>query len=296
VSKRARRNGDRLQDSKSDIALQLTGGLGNQLFQLAFARRLAEDGHTITLDRHSQDSPLGSLAEKFPTVRFNPPAMKLARRLQSSRTHTGRIRVSERTFRFDPAIFDLVARGGRFYLEGYWQSPNYFESDNERLADDVRQELETRLTPQGHDMLRNVQSEPRVASVHVRRGDYLNPKTANHHGVLDMGYYRRAMDFMRGRGVTHFCVFSDDLGFARDQFEHPDVSVVPHDVGQDPGAEILLMAACTDHVIANSSFSWWGAWLSRTGPKATVVAPARWFAAPHIDAADLVPEGWIRFE
>jgi hypothetical protein len=136
-------------------------------------------------------------------------------------------------------------------------------------------------------------------SVHVRRGDYLKPGTAEVHGILDEPYYRQAIgriDAVLGREADIF-VFSDDATAAERVLEFLPKSRLNHVSGDParPWEDMALMARCRHHVIANSSFSWWGAWLNRSSEK-VVIAPRAWFTAnelKRVNTADLYPPGWI---
>ena len=135
-----------------------------------------------------------------------------------------------------------------------------------------------------------------AVSLHVRRGDYVSdPATNRFHGTCSPDYYRQAVDYVIGRaGVPHLFVFSDDQEWTRAnlQFAVPrrSSSANPPDCGY---RDMQLMARCRHHIIANSSFSWWGAWLNPS-PEKIVVAPKQWFSSPRNDTRDLVPPNWVR--
>jgi hypothetical protein len=136
-------------------------------------------------------------------------------------------------------------------------------------------------------------------SVHIRRGDYLNPGTAEFHGILGEPYYRQAIDRIEaalGEGIDFF-IFSDDPAAAEQVLNFVPKPRLNHVRGdpQRPWEDMALMARCRHHVTANSSFSWWGAWLNRS-PDKVVVAPRAWFAPTELkklNMTDLYPPGWI---
>jgi hypothetical protein len=136
-------------------------------------------------------------------------------------------------------------------------------------------------------------------SVHVRRGDYLNPGTVEYHGILGETYYREALGRLEasvGKEAKLF-VFSDDAAAAEQVLNFVPKSQLVHVRGdpERPWEDMALMARCRHHVIANSSFSWWGAWLNRS-PDKIVVAPCAWFAPTELskrNTGDLYPPGWI---
>jgi hypothetical protein len=144
-------------------------------------------------------------------------------------------------------------------------------------------------------LLRRIEADHAV-SIHVRRGDYVaNPINVAFHGALDLSYYRAALDALgpAAEGATLY-VFSDDPAYCREHFKlgWPTVVVEPSHPDR-PWEDLRLMAACRHFVIANSSFSWWGAWLSTHADK-RVVAPRRWFSGADHDTSDLCPPDWTR--
>ena len=132
--------------------------------------------------------------------------------------------------------------------------------------------------------------------VHIRRGDYVaNPIANQFHGVCSLEYYLAAIAKLKEEiGAPRFFVFSDDIGWARQNLRLPDpTTFVDHNGEAHDYEDLRLMSLCKHHIIANSSFSWWGAWLSNN-PDKIVIAPERWFRDPSMDPRDLVPEGWHR--
>ena len=179
-------------------------------------------------------------------------------------------------FHHDPGFWNLP---DGTELSGYFQSEKYFA----RYADEIRKEFSFR----GMEMI------PLISwvSIHVRRGDYLS--FPEHHPPLTMEYYREAMARFPG---ARFLVFSDDPGWCLLNFRDAGYNV-EISTGRSAAEDMALMAACDHHIIANSSFSWWGAWLSRN-PEKRVIAPAAWFGPakqpPQWDTRDLLPESWER--
>lgn len=289
----------------SMIVCQLQGGLGNQLFQYALGRTLAARHEVpLVLDTNVVDASadrafaLGAFdlrartlsASERTTLRL--PSRPLGRigRVLSRFAARPRIPVLiERSFSFDPSV---LAAPPECYLVGYWQSYRYFEHNDAILRDEL-----LRLPPaEGANlaMAARIAGTPAV-SLHVRRGDYLNPGTRDFHGLCDQSYYQRAETLLRERvGDIHVYVFSDDPGWAIENLKLVSpMTVVDHN---DPGQaheDLRLMALCRHHIAANSTFSWWGAWLG-TNPDRTVIAPRRWFQAPGMSDADLVPPSWLR--
>lgn len=293
------------------IIVKLMGGLGNQMFQYAAARRLAHLHDTeLKLDLSFLESrQMGYTPRSYELSCFNIKAGIASARevaeitgrgknwlesvLVNVRQATGlslldRNVFSERHFHFDPAVLDLP---DNLYLEGYWQSERYFKDIEEIIRSEFS--LSAPLTGGSQKIAQEIQSADAV-SLHVRRGDYVtgNDKTKDLHGVCDFAYYLKAVDRM-AQAVTnpHFFVFSDDPEWVADNLRlHHRVSYVSHS-SRMQHEDMYLLSLCKSHVIANSSFSWWGAWLSRSSDK-RVIAPARWFNDPSIDISDLIPSSW----
>ena len=197
----------------------------------------------------------------------------------------------ERSLQYDPSFESL---GDETYLQGYWQSERYFRN----IASILRAEL-TRPEPvdvvntQVMDEMKSVLA----VSLHIRRGDYVaNAKTLKVHGTCSLEYYYEAAACIaeRTQASPVFFVFSDDPTWTRENLKLPHtMRFVSHNPVADPWLDLQLMRTCQHHIIANSSFSWWGAWLNES-PQKIVVAPARWFADPDKDDRDIVPESWVR--
>ena len=289
------------------IIVQIIGGLGNQMFQYALGRRLADglDVHlklditpfrSYALRRYSLCAL--NIREELATDREVararagrlPRVRKLLHRvLPSVPTESPRL-VRERTRGFDPAILD--APDGS-YLEGYWQSEKYFDVSAERL----RVEFSPHSPLSGQDAaVAERMREGDAVSVHVRRGDYVSdPVTSKVHGVCDEAYYARCVDYLAERlEDPRFFVFSDEPEWARENLRIPfPTTVVDHNKGSLDFEDLRLMSICRHHIIANSSFSWWGAWLNPE-PSKIVLMPQRWFFDREPEyAADIRPAGWV---
>jgi hypothetical protein len=204
-----------------------------------------------------------------------------------------RIYYREKAFTFDS---DVLCLPDHTYLDGYWQSEKYFID----LSATIRREF----TPPGLGVAEDAIWFDRIhnclsVSLHVRRGDYVSEdKVAAVHGTCPPDYYVRASRaIVAGLGrKPHFFIFSDDPSWAVDNLHlewlHSLVSL--HDQTADRDIrEFRLMTACKHHIVANSSFSWWAAWLG-SEPGKIVIAPERWFLSPRLDDRDLIPTGWRR--
>ena len=285
------------------IQVRLLGGLGNQLFQYATARALAlRRGTGLVLDLRSlgRKGPahsvyglhhfaiaarIGSDAE-LPPDRSRPLAHALWR------LGLGRPRfLRERGLGVNPAV---LAAPDDSYLHGYFQSERYFADALPALRQELR--IVTPPSPENARWLDRIAADDRAVSLHLRRGDYVSQaKGSATHGTCDADYYRRGLaEIARRTGLEpRVHVFSDDPAWARDNLAlGVETLVLGHNGPDQPHEDLRLMAACRHHVIANSTFSWWGGWLDPR-PEKLVVAPQRWFASDRMHNPDILPESWI---
>lgn len=273
------------------IAVRLMGGLGNQLFQYAAGRRLAikhetelvldlgwirHESHTVTTPREFELEPFNLAADR---VEFDPREVASwdgRQRWFSRRSGLTVVRQREGDMRVDSRVLQA---GNDVLLIGYWQSEQYFVD----IRDVIRAELE----------VGSIRADVGATAVHVRRGDYVaHEQTGAFHGVLPERYYRDALELVTQRsGSSRFSAFSDDPDWVeRELAPSLGLELVRNGTPYD---DLRRMAGCQHHVIANSSFSWWGAWLGE-GEASVVVAPARWFADPTVDTTSVIPDRWVR--
>ena len=290
------------------IGVRLQGGLGNQLFQYAAALRLAlRHRTTVTLDLRGLGDSGAETRRRFELDAFAIEANRVGRPANSvlgrwvgrARRRIGALRGSsrplglqlivERGRAFDSALLDAP---DDVYLQGYWQSEKYFK-DVEPV---VRAQL--RIVPSPAPEIEEwVRRLPRVETVaiHVRRGDYVTSRSNRRfHGVLPAEYYRAAVsEVVRRVPRPEFFVFSDDAAWCQSSLALPCRFTVMDGSARRSYEDLRLMSLCRNHIIANSAFSWWGAWLA-TAPGGVVIAPRRWFLGSTVDTRDLTPASWIR--
>lgn len=178
------------------------------------------------------------------------------------------------------------------YLSGYWQSYRYFSTSSNLIRHVFR--FVSPLDTHSANLAREMEETTSV-SLHIRRGDYVrNPRVSQVHGVDLMQYYKKAIELIsRQVPNPHYFVFSDEPEWVRDNLEiAAPWTLVVHNRGADSYRDMQLMSLCRHHIIANSSFSWWGAWLNPK-PDKIVVAPMQWFVNNR-PTDDLIPESWIR--
>lgn len=291
------------------IIVRISGGLGNQMFQhaagLALARRhaceLKWDLSWFENNRLHQGFELPrvfglAVQEAVPAdyhAVFGWRGAAFLRALWPRRPMNWarpRAWIREPHFHYWPGFLDLRPP---VLLDGYWQSARYFEG----IAPLVRQTytFAPPLSPQNAELAAQI-TTCNAVSLHVRRGDYVaDPVVSQVHGVCTQDYYERAVRFLMERVETpHFFVFSDEPEWAQANLDLPaPFTVIGHNRGAESYNDMRLMILCKHHIIANSSFSWWGAWLG-TNPEKSVIAPRRWFKNYPADTSDLYCANWER--
>lgn len=293
-------------DIRNGITAYLQGGIGNQLFILAAAwsqaRRLdvplyidasrfvaadpldrAESRHPFTLRRYRLPGEV--LEEQSPWFR-NSPRRPAALRVPARRAWTLPVHVFTGTG-YDPRI-EAMRPGTTLF--GYFQSPRYFD----RVADEMAAMM-TRVepTPEEEAVLAGIEADPR-ATLHVRRGDYLDPQIRRHHGLAEPAYFERAVAVLRGLGAWRGGrVYSDSPDAAAAELASiPDLQFVRNARALDEPLTLRAMSTGSGFVMSNSSFSWWAAWLMHRRSAAPVVAPRPWLASGD-SAHELLEPSWI---
>jgi hypothetical protein len=286
----------------------IQGGIGNQMFQYAAGRSLSIlkqqpffidlqdfEGYSLhhgfelndVFNLHAKiaeptllNSVLGLNNQKFLRKFLKRPLFRFVRGSQF---------VVEPHFHYWPEIDGLEPD---CYLHGYWQSEKYFKS----FESSIRSDFQFRLPLDSrNDFLSNEIQNSLSVSVHIRRGDYLsNYRTRKIMHVCDIGYYQRAIHYLSEQLKDPvFFIFSDDMMWVKGNLTVPGkMNLIEHNLGKESYRDMQLMSLCKHNIIANSSFSWWGAWLNMN-PYKLVVAPRKWFVNNNNDQ-DLVPSKWAR--
>ncbi len=293
--------------SISVIITRLVGGLGNQLFQYAAGRSLAARlGAELLLDSSWIDGAGGAgrgsvrryalacFALTAPLVQARriarlPPRSRrafYAQRLLPSRKPAVTALVEEATSAVDRRFFSAEENT---LLLGFWESEDYFAEH----ADTIRADLQLAEAPSAGPTLIPEVGAGNTVSLHVRRGDKLTPGVIGKYVSLTPQWYAAAVEEVARRTdrIDAVYVFSDDPAWCRRELDLPYPTTVVE--GNPDHVDLRLMSLCRHHVVANSTFSWWGAWLDPR-PDAVVVAPARW----RLDrpTVDVVPRRWVRLE
>ncbi len=281
-----------MSETKS-VTVALTGGLGNQMFQYAAARALAERcaaGLTLDLafynDRRHRQFELDAFPIDITGV-IGSGDRGFSNRLLNWFSPRREAVYREPHFHYDPAFESLTAP---VRLEGYFASPRYF-AGHEAI---VRREL----TPPAAEDAESQRLAAQIGSgaataLHVRRGDYVSqPKVSRLMGTSSLAYYAAALERIPADSTVF--VFSDDIAWAKAHLPQLRPMIFVGEESTRPAiADLWLMTLARHHIIANSSFSWWGAWLAHEQDGETI-APAKWFADATHDDKDLLPANWTR--
>jgi hypothetical protein len=283
------------------IISHIKGGLGNQMFQYAAGRTLAHLNKTfVKLDVSAFNE---NKLRTFDLLSFNGtvgfatkqeisnllPVHNFEKAFQYLSPLKKRSYYREKEFGFDKKVLDL---GKNVYLKGYFQSEKYFLAAKNIIISDFTFKKE--LVKDIEDLSASLKKEASV-SVHIRRGDFdKDPATTNYHGTLDIGYYNAAIEMIISRipNVT-FYFFSDNINWVKENFSIPHAVFVSGNITKNHIEDLYMMSQCRHNIIANSSFSWWGAWLN-DNPGKIVIAPKKWFDKGPKDTQDLLPEKWIK--
>ena len=289
------------------ILINLIGGLGNQMFQYAAGRALSLHlDSTLRLDvsafadykvHQGFELPLvfgcqANIATEQDVARLlgwqSPKIIRQALARPQFKFMRRKNYIVEPHFNYWQGIKQVP---DHTYLAGYWQSEKYFQD----MADVIHSDFtfNPKISSPNNEVATHIK-QANAVSLHVRRGDYIkNPKTNATHGLCSLDYYRSAIHYIAGR-IDHpdFFVFSDDMAWVKDnlKIDFP-CQYIDHNYGAESYNDMRLMSMCKHHIIANSSFSWWGAWLG-CEPEKIVIAPRQWFVN-SADTSDLLPESWI---
>lgn len=266
------------------VISRIIGGLGNQLFEYALGRRLAlQLGTDFKIDV--------SAYSDYPWHAYSLRALQITATHASPQEIAGLTLVREPHLHFAPEILELP---DGVYLRGYWTTEKYFLP----VRDHLLSEFAVRTPLQGRDLdIAERIGRSESVSVHIRRTDYL-PGTYDDQILEPLGldYYERAVsaltDSVKG---SEFFIFSDDHAWAREHLRFPyPMTFVDHNTASTNYEDLRLMSLCRHNIIANSTFSWWGAWLNPK-PDKIVIGPAKWFTprARNTDK-DIVCESWVR--
>ena len=287
------------------IVVKLQGGLGNQMFQYALAKamsKLHDSPFELDLEFLLDRTPNKGKDFVFRDYDLNvfsitpDIASTGTARQYASPTFWEKVKAGfkpktvyqESFFHFDA---HALLAAPDVYLEGYWQSPKYFETIEKELREDFR--FIHAIEDHSKKLLEQILQTDSIC-VNVRRADFL---TNTYHGVCGMSYFEPAIHHLASSlSNPKVFIFSDDPQWCLDNFKSKfSMEVVDHShKGFKFSNQLQLMAACKHFIIPNSTFAWWAVWLSNK-KESKVIAPTHWFADSAIDTRDLIPDNWMRF-
>lgn len=284
------------------IITQLTGGLGNQMFQYAFGYCLAKKNDTklkYVFDNFNHVTSRQLELEVFQITGKQAIAEDI------KRIYLDKIKISKIISIFTKKQKYIFQEKKQFfqstnltipndsYVTGYWQSEKYFLD----FSDQIKKEFTFKnlLSKKNREILETINQNNSVG-VHIRRGDYIsNKKTYGYHGVCGLDYYQSAIEKITNKiSSPVFYFFSDDPAWVKENFKTIKNSYyIDWNTGINSYCDMQLMSLCKHNIIANSSFSWWGAWLNNNKSK-IVITPKKWFAKNNANTKDLIPETWLQ--
>ena len=277
----------------NNVISVLNGGLGNQLFQWAHGLAIAKaTSRRLILDialneqDHKRSFNIIDYQTDFKCIKTPYAEMSRLGLFWRGLQYGGIELKEEKEFTFN--VFDIHQYDQRdLILKGYWQCPKYF--DNYRK--EILNQLVLKTTSATYNKYLPLVQQSNSIAIHVRRGDYVqDQKTNAFHGVCSMEYYVNAMQKLAQLGIQDkpLFIFSDDIEWCENQFT--DWGKVTFVDGLNDRESLQLMSKCKHNIIANSSFSWWAAWLNNFAEK-QIIAPQKWLNQ-SIEPFDLIPNTW----
>jgi hypothetical protein len=286
------------------IIIKMFGGIGNQMFQFALYKNLINSNIEVYIDdtsfMPSWDSEKVRIINIFQNVDYPQASKKMIellgdvnvstfdkirRKLFHKKTH-----FKEQKFPFNHLMLSLE---GNYYLEGFWQSEKYFYTIKDKVSNSFK--FPDVMECKNKDIINKILQENSI-SIHIRKGPSYRRKI--YEGVCESEYYRKCIEILRQKiDKPQFYIFSDNITWCRENLSFLKAIYIDWNpcVGNNCYLDMQLMSLCRHNIIANSSYSWWGAWLNRN-PAKVVIGPERWFNSdsPKFDTRDIMPESWIR--
>jgi hypothetical protein len=290
------------------VISNLKGGLGNQMFEFSAGYVLAKERntdfkldltHLRTKEKFQNETPREFQLDFFNISVESATEQEIFKvKKQYSRGLLPILKLDSYLIMLNIVKYPLLARiSSDIYMDGYFQNEEYFQ----KYEKDIRKMFSLKVRYLTKDFVKMCDEIKRnfdnSVSIHIRRGDYVTNTQANKwHGLLRKDYYYNAIEYIKNKqGVEkpYIYVFSDDSKWVKENMSFGgNVTYISEDF--NPAQAIILMSNCKNNIIANSSFSWWGAWLNPNKEK-IVIAPERWLAGSNIVSRGIVPKGWVRF-
>lgn len=292
------------------IIVQLMGGLGNQMFQYAFGRALCERLQSkikYDLTFFSDQNPESDISLRdFELEIFN---LKVSRATLYEINHfksysrnpvIRKLYKIKRRYISSGEFFlengntfngDITGKGDNVYYSGYWHSYKYFDNIRQILINEFTLKDKVQINTSVSERIKSSNS----IGVHFRRGDYLSKSVSEVLVTTSHSYYQKAFDLIYQQVPDpHFFVFSDEPEWIKKNLNlNKPFEIISGNQGKNSYKDLILMSQCKHNIIANSSFSWWGAWLNQNKDK-IVIAPEQWYKDPDCKTNDLLPNSWIK--
>lgn len=282
------------------IVIELSGGLGNQMFQYALYKKFESLNKDVVMEtsffrsgQELRELELGIFPVKYKEITDKEAASIRGYGYQDSVLDKIRYKLTPKKYKvyidkigpFQPEIFEME----NVYLSGYWQNENYFKDIREIVCRDFS--FSDELVECNKELCHTLENENSV-SVHIRRGDYLTTENTRIHGnICTDAYYANAMNYIRESVENpQFYIFTDDLEWAREKYRGQNVMIVEGNRNDSSYVDMFLMSKCKHNIVANSTFSWWGAWLN-SNPDKLVLAPPKWLN--NFEEAQVACAEWI---
>lgn len=254
------------------VITKIQGGLGNQMFQWAYGKALSIKHNTdLLLDvgyysNQGIDTPRKFDLINFPNLTYKQPQLE----------NKNIVQVND-NFYYSDLKYD---ENYNYFLNGFWQSEKYFIDIEEIIRKELAIDKET------EEKLKN-NIIGNCVSLHIRRTDYV---TSNgYHPVLTMDYYHLALEIIEN--YDNVLIFSDDVEWCKNNLSFKNMVFIENNTNIE---DLWLMSLCNHNIIANSSFSWWGAWLNNNTDK-IVIAPKKWFGEyTNLNEKDIIPNKWLK--
>lgn len=286
------------------IIVKVTGGLGNQMFQYALYKSLKIKGNDVRLDPTSyynvKKEHNGYELEKVFDIhpnnakqseidKFDENNINILRRIKRKLLGDTKFIYDTNEYVFNENLYKLK----NSYLNGYWQSINYFKDIESELREDFT--FKNELDIKNLEILNEIENSNSV-SIHIRRGDYMSPQNFKIYGnIATEEYYKESIRIIEEKIENPtFFVFSNDMEWVKENIKiNSKAFYIDINSGDDSYKDMQLMSNCKHNIIANSSFSWWGAWLNENKNK-IVIAPKKWINREDVDSdkIELFCEGW----
>ena len=284
------------------VIVKIIGGLGNQMFQYAYAKALQQKEYEVKidttafetyklhggfqLDKYNIDLKVSSKEENR-NFCGNSSFYKLLEKLGFNFFK----KIKEKSLLFDNRFLKIEDNS---YLDGYFQCEKYFKDIREIILKQFT--INQEVSNYTKEIKNKIQNSKNSCSLHIRRGDFVNSTNINIHGACDIEYYKKAMKYLEEKVVNiNYFIFSDDMQWVKENLKIENAIYIDTKEKRVPHEDMYLMSLCRHNIIANSSFSWWGAWLNKNEEK-IVIAPKRWFADEKFESEskDIVPQKWAR--